>query len=449
MLGVPMGSDEKAAAYVEGKLFSRLSAMVNRLVDFDDTQSAFFLLRVSFTIVRAVHFMRTTPLSMWRSQASRFDETIRFAAENILGVPFTDQVYRQACLTPRLGGFGLRRAVDHAEIAFSASWHEAQATCHEPWAPRDDVKSFQSQKIGSFQKDQEILKALISEAPNTRERQRLNRLQCEHAGAWVSAVPSILDGKHTLMQPRNFQVAALLRLGLPVVLEEITCSLCKQIIDNFGDHAACCTKNADLIHRHNRLRNLLDTICTEGGLAPVMEKKGILGDSKSPGRRPGDVTVPLWRRGLGLAIDVAVTCPFAINNLSRSDPCEYYAEAKKHKYYDADFKNTQYEFAAMVFESTGGVNEEGLAVLRQLFRFAAKREGSQLSVYCGRAWARISCNLQSSVAQAVLNRVGGSRALSFDDSISDHVCDGDCNHRHFYLSHLLRCKLASFSLFIY
>ena len=237
------------------------------------------------------------------------------------------------------------------------------------------------------------------------------------------------------MQPRNFQVAALLRLGLPVVLEEITCSLCKQIIDNFGDHAACCTKNADLIHRHNRLRNLLDTICTEGGLAPVMEKKGILGDSKSPGRRPGDVTVPLWRRGLGLAIDVAVTCPFAINNLSRSDPCEYYAEAKKHKYYDADFKNTQYEFAAMVFESTGGVNEEGLAVLRQLFRFAAKREGSQLSVYCGRAWARISCNLQSSVAQAVLNRVGGSRALSFDDSISDHVCDGDCNHRHFYLSH--------------
>ena len=88
-----------------------------------------------------------------------------------------------------------------------------------------------------------------------------------------------------------------------------------------------------------------------------------------------------------------------------------------------------------MFESTGGVNEEGLAVLRQLFRFAAKREGSQLSVYCGRAWARLSCNLQSSVAQAVLNRVGGSGALSFDDSLSDHVCGGDCDHRHFYLTH--------------
>ena len=86
----------------------------------------------------------------------------------------------------------------------------------------------------------------------------------------------------------------------------------------------------------------------------------------------------------------------------------------------------------MVFESTGGVNAEGLAVLRQLFRFAAKREGSHLSVYCGRAWARLSCNLQSSVAQAVLNRVGGAGALSCDDLISDLKCSGDSGHRRFY-----------------
>ena len=111
-------------------------------------------------------------------------------------------------------------------------------------------------------------------------------------------------------------------------------------------------------------------------------------------------------------MDLAVTCPLAASNLSRAEPCEHYA--KKHNYYDADFKGTQFEFAALVFESTGGVNKEGLAVLRQLFRFAAKREGSHLSVYCGRAWARLSCNLQSSVAQAVLNRVGGAGPLSVD-----------------------------------
>ena len=81
------------------------------------------------------------------------------------------------------------------------------------------------------------------------------------------------------MRPRNFQIAVLARLGVPVLKKEMSCSLCVQTMDIFSDHAACCTKNTDLIHRHNRLRNLLDKICHEGALSPIMEKKGILGDT--------------------------------------------------------------------------------------------------------------------------------------------------------------------------
>src|SRR5690349_7855815 len=64
MLGVPLGCDEKAAAYVESKLFGKLSSIIDRLAEFDDMQSAFFLLRVSFTIVRATHFMRNSFVKM-------------------------------------------------------------------------------------------------------------------------------------------------------------------------------------------------------------------------------------------------------------------------------------------------------------------------------------------------------------------------------------------------
>ena len=78
-----------------------------------------------------------------------------------------------------------------------------------------------------------------------------------------------------------------------------------QIIDVFGDHAACCSVSSDRIHRHNRVRNLLDRIAQEGMLSPVMEKKGILGHKD--GRRPGDVTIPVWRANKGLAIDVALS----------------------------------------------------------------------------------------------------------------------------------------------
>jgi len=61
MLGVPLGLDENAATYIEKKLLGKLKFMVDRLADFDDMQSAFFLLRISFSIVCATHFMRTTP----------------------------------------------------------------------------------------------------------------------------------------------------------------------------------------------------------------------------------------------------------------------------------------------------------------------------------------------------------------------------------------------------
>ena len=78
-------------------------------------------------------------------------------------------------------------------------------------------------------------------------------------------------------------------------------------LDAYGDHAICCTRTGDPIVRHNRIRDLVDKIASEGHLSPVMEKKGILGESSAPGRRPGDVTIPLWCEGKGLCVDVAFT----------------------------------------------------------------------------------------------------------------------------------------------
>jgi len=140
-------------------------------------------------------------------------------------------------------------------------------------------------------------------------------------------------------------------------------------------------------------------------LSPVMEKKGILGNTS--GRRPGDVTLPQWAEGKGLAIDVAVTSPLAQTSLRLITPCEDYAATHKHAKYDASFVGTDYLFSAMVFETLGAVNTEGEEVLKQLFRFASKRLGREFTSYCGRAWARISCNLQRSVAQSILSRIDG------------------------------------------
>ena len=159
-----------------------------------------------------------------------------------------------------------------------------------------------------------------------------------------------------------------------------------------------------MIVRHNKLRNLLFKLAEVGLLNPEMEKKGILGPTDESKRRPGDVSFPHWTSHHGLAIDVAVICPVAASYVSLQEPCEFYAEAHKHKRYDASFKDSGYSFAAMVFETSGAVNNEGMDILRQVIRFAALRERAGNSSFAGRTWARISCCIQSSVAQAILNR---------------------------------------------
>ena len=174
-----------------------------------------------------------------------------------------------------------------------------------------------SQQEASFTLDSSILSGLVASFSSPRERQRLNRVSQPHAGSWVTAVPSSRWSR-CYHPPVAFRVACRLRLGVPVCHVGAPCPCCMHtLLDAYGDHAICCTTTGDLIVRHNRIRDLVDKIAREGHLSPILEKKGILGESYAPGRRPGYVTIPLWCEGKGLCIDVAVTCPHSTGNLPR------------------------------------------------------------------------------------------------------------------------------------
>jgi len=72
-------------------------------LSFEDTQAAMYLLRVSFSIVRATHASMTIPLEQWKEQAEAFDTSICTTVENILAVKMAESVRKQASLTSRLG----------------------------------------------------------------------------------------------------------------------------------------------------------------------------------------------------------------------------------------------------------------------------------------------------------------------------------------------------------
>ena len=151
MLGVPLGSDAFVAGFVEKKLLGRLQDTIVKLIDFEDIQAATYLLRISYSIVRAVHFMRTTPLKQWKEQGDKFDGMMRNAAERILGFPMSNDAFKQAALTPKLGGLGLRKTAEHADFAYGASWHESQWQAKETWVrPNQVPESHMSQSAARF-----------------------------------------------------------------------------------------------------------------------------------------------------------------------------------------------------------------------------------------------------------------------------------------------------------
>jgi hypothetical protein len=256
-----------------------------KLVEFDDPQAAMYLLRLSYGIVRANHFMRTTPMPQWEGVAAKFDLCIREAVVQILGTTFPGESYIQACVSTKIGGLGIRRVVDHANGAFSASWHESVRTARETWeVPALCVGEYVPQMLASSKVDCEALEGLISRA-SARDAQRLRRSDVIHANAWISALPSATDGKDTVMEPRVYLTAVRRLLGLPVYSVSAPCPFCKQTMDVYGDHAVCCKKSGDLITRHNRVRDLIAQFAKVGLLSPDLEKLGLLGPTDRSSRR--------------------------------------------------------------------------------------------------------------------------------------------------------------------
>ena len=124
---------------------------------------------------------------------------------------------------------------DHANVAFAASWHESIRTAREMWIVPDVCKSeYVPQMAASAKVDAVSLDDLISRA-SVRDAQRLRRSDFLHANAWISALPSAMDGKDTVMEPRVYRTAVRRLLGLPVASAIAPCPLCQQTMDNYGD----------------------------------------------------------------------------------------------------------------------------------------------------------------------------------------------------------------------
>ena len=86
-------------------------------------RQALTLLRNSFSIPKLQYLLRASPAFKHVNSLKRFDELIRTGLSYIINIRIEDYYWEQAALPIRLGGLGMRKAVDVAFPAFIPSVH--------------------------------------------------------------------------------------------------------------------------------------------------------------------------------------------------------------------------------------------------------------------------------------------------------------------------------------
>ena len=105
-------------------------------------------------------------------------------------------------------------------------------------------------------------------------RAHLNLMREDGSGFWLFAMPSKLFRLD--IDSAAFIVLLQRRLRMQIFSDEFFCPLCDEVMDKYADHALICACGGDRAKRHNLCRNDSAHRCAAAGLAPEVEKEGLL-----------------------------------------------------------------------------------------------------------------------------------------------------------------------------
>ena len=196
-------------------------------------------------------------------------------------------------------------------------------------------------------------------------------------------------------------------------------------MDIYGDHCLVCSNGGERTKRHNLLRNHVYHFCAGAGLAPELEKPGLLmprpymgalpEDGKAvedpSARRPADVFLPRWRHGTPVALDFAVTSGL------RSDSVVASAQdaASPLRAYE-DFKRTHLDthrtcaaegitFIPVIAEADGGGwGTEAQKVFYNLAKAKTSLTGETKNTHLSQLYQSLGFILHRENARSILRR---------------------------------------------
>ena len=263
------------------------------------------------------------------------------------------------------------------------------------------------------------------------DQARLNSVKAPRAGAWLNGIPSSTG--NTKLSREEFQSRVGRRLGL-VLCEETACPLCHQTMDRFGAHAESCVCGGDFTAKHNQTNLHIYKQAKTAGAMPEMEKAKLLAGGSIPNlgrRRPADtllnsaagIKTGKQRNRLKVALDVGVVSPQSQSHVVDAArevlgaATSYTQQKRNHQQTDALCDEAGIDYQPLVFETFGGLCEEGFQTLKSLNRLVAVNTNASNSEVAQRFWQIVSVDLQKACHRAFSKRVGlRGKTLMFESA---------------------------------
>ena len=328
-----------------------------------------------------------------------------------------------------LGGLGLRLASSHAPAAFySSAYQTSSLVCsilgrspapspvlgdvllalssagnHPDWSSPDALDVPITQFHLSRVIDQAHYDSLLQVSSDLRSKAIILSTSIQHAGDWLHVVPSTQLGLH--LKDWEFRLCLRYWLGIQLVGENSLCPICGCQSDTMGDHYVSCRGNADLISRHNCLRDVLFAAAHTATLSPRKELPALIPGSSS---RPADVYLPCWHRGKPAAFDISVISPVQALTIDSAATIQGYVltvrERQKRRIHVEGCLSAGIDFVPIAVETLGGLSSISSHTISELGKLQANRLGLSPSHCASHLFQRFSLTLWRGNAACWISR---------------------------------------------
>lgn len=386
------------------------------------------------------------------SEAAKLhDNLTHYTFCSIMGLNIAqDDKWSQCCLPIKHGGFGLWQLQDISPGSFLAAWAHTieklpirfpdmdtyissvvtdsscipstsyrlrdayqQVLSLLPQSNSHSNMSFQ-ELLSTPQKLQHRLstaigegkaKSLLDRAETDQCSARLRSVMAKESGSWIQAIPT----SHELaLQPREYRLAACLRLGLPLPVEKLTTCNCGSPIDCHGYHLLTCKRNGGPVKSHDAMVSCWSHCLKDVNILHTVEPRNRYVDSSG---RP-DITVFDSGTLSAVELDVSLAHPLSKEVINTSSKIDGQAALtrevhKKMKYEQfclpGGFSPT---LVPLVFEHYGRWGDEAKEFLKNLANHSKDEHGQRNKVEFLTYWRRrLAITLQKSNTRTIFNKL--------------------------------------------